>query len=834
MVDRQQGMVPPAMTEHPTSKTLADFGYGLLDGEVHLQVEEHLCHCEECQAYVADLPVDRFTQLFRSVAASPFKSITKQPAGYEILGELGRGGMGVVYRARDRQLNRLVALKKIKNGSLAKREEQQRFLREAEIIARLVHPGIVQIYEVGEETSEDGLPVPFFAMELVEGESLAQRLERGTLDEKSAATLIETLATTIQAAHTQGVLHRDLKPANVLLSTSDSAFKTVKIADFGLAKLMEAESQSAMSVGGAIIGTPGYMAPEQIRGDAQALGPVTDVFTLGAMLYECLTGQTPYPKGSTLTALEAVFQHDPKPLRHWQPGVSKELEAICLKCLQQEPTKRYQSALALADDLARWRRHEPILARPATPMERTTKWIRRHPWPASLIGLVALMVVGVITGLSIFAYQQQQAIVHIEKEKNRADANYRSARHTINQMLSRVTEMKAKNQEGVREFHSKQLKDVLAFHENALKDVDADQPQVQLDTAQTLTEVATLQSTLGRHADAETSLRRAIALLDRRTDRSEDILATYQVAWNKLGSVQLSLGKTEDAVESYLHSQDLANKLMQDHPEKVAYRYDVAWNHHNLGAAYSALKKIPEAEEEFRQAVKMRQALLEQNSSNDDLRRYLSESQVNLALILHQRGNRTGSEQVYAQAEKTMRQLVHDLPESLEFTTSLAALLLNQGNVVLELGRIEEALECYREGLRLVNDVLVKEPQLAFARQLQLPLNGACANLLDKSGRPAEAVPYWDEVVKAAGPQNRLYRCMRTVSLAGAKSIERFTSELDLLLAEKNLDGQELALLRNAIETATKKLDANETQGILGQKLKNHLHNIKARTGAGK
>lgn len=824
-------MALPLMSEHPASETLADFGNGLLDEEVHQQVEEHLRHCEECQTYVAQLPEDRFTKLFRSAASSTSPQQIKLQTGYELLGELGRGGMGVVYRARDRKLNRVVALKKIKNGSMANRQEQERFLREARIVARLVHPGIVQIHEVGEETSDDGLPIPFFVMELVEGESLAQRLEHGKLDEKEAASLIETLARTIHAAHLQGILHRDLKPANILLSTQDSSNRTdaAKIADFGLAKLIEAKGQSGLSLGGTLMGTPGYMAPEQIRGTVEALGPSTDVYALGAILYECLTSHTPYPKETSLAALEAVFQHDPTSVRRLQPGVSRELEAICLKCLQQEPDNRYASALALADDFARWLRHEPILARPATTTERAVKWMLRHPWPTALIGLVALMIAGTILGLSFFALKQHQAIARIEKERARADANYRSARQTISQMLSRIHEKRTKRQEGVREFHSKQLEDVLAFHENALKDVEADQPQVQFDTAHTLIEMATLQSTLGRHGDAEASLQRAMSLLDRRNDATEDVLAARLLAWNKLGSVQLALGRIDDAISSYQHSLALAKQLSNDHPNKLDYQYDIAWSHHNLGAAYLALKKFPLAEHEFVQAVQRRQTALKDRPNQHDLRRYLAESQVNLAVVLHQCNRRKDAEMQYAEAEQSMRQLVKDLPENLEYSASLAALLLNKGNVVMELGRIDEALRCYQDGLAMVHSVLKKEPLLDFARQLLLPFNGACANLLDKTGRASEAIPYWDEVVKLAAPHNRLYRCMRLCSLASARMTNTFVMELDQLLREKDSSNQEVSLLLTAVETATSTFASVKEQVDTGQRLNKARDEIKLR-----
>ena len=792
-------------TDHPTSQTLADFGHGLLDSSLHRQLEEHLNQCDVCQRYLEELPGDGFAQHFRNEAPGMASSIS--PArGYEILSELGRGGMGVVYQARDRRLNRLVALKKIKNGSLANREEQERFLREATLAARLVHPGIVQVYEVGEETSDDGLPIPYFAMELVEGESLAERLERGRLSEKEAMTLVETLARTIHAAHQQGVLHRDLKPANILISRHVADLGTPKIADFGLAKLLrsygQTTSSACLSVGGVMMGTPGYMAPEQIRGVVLELDATTDVYALGAILYECLTGQTPYPKESSWSALEAVLKHDPVPPGIARPGLSAELEAICLQCLEQEPRRRYASALALADDLQRLARHEPIHARPASTTQRSIKWVRRHPWPTALLGLLILMAIGVIVGLSVHTLRLQHAIVRIEAAKARADTNYRQARLTIQNMLSRINEMKAYQHEGARQLHSKQLEDALAFNEKALQDVDADQPVVQLDTAQTLTEVATLQTTLSRHADAESSLHRALGLLDKLEGSSKEKLTTQMAAWNKLGSVQLSLGKQQLAVESYQQSQQIVKQLLLSEPDNVILKHDLAWSLHNLGAAYVGLQQREQAQEAFQLAVSLRQSLLEQDAENNQLQAMLAESQINLAMMLHQRGKRTEATRYYSQAEDTLRQLVQRVPDVLEYGVSLAALYLNKGNALGEQGKVIEALQSYREGLRLVKETLKKEPLLDRAKQLLLPLHGAAASLLDQTGRSAEALVDWEQVIALAGPQPRHYRCMRCVSLAKAKQTPILLKELEQLLSDQPLSELELWYLQSAVEAA--------------------------------
>ena len=259
--------------------------------------------------------------------------------GYDILEELGRGGMGVVYKARHKKLNRLVALKMILAGSHAGAAELVRFQVEAEAIARLQHPNIVQVHEVGEHEGK-----PFFSLEFCGGGSLAQKLEGTPLPARSAAALVETLARAMQAAHDQSIIHRDLKPGNVLLQsvasrvdtslTPDHWAQTPKITDFGLAKKLDEAGQTQS---GAVIGTPSYMAPEQARGDSREAGPAVDVYALGAILYELLTGRPPFKAATSLDTLWQVLNQEPVPPSRFQPGVAADLETICLKCLQKAP-----------------------------------------------------------------------------------------------------------------------------------------------------------------------------------------------------------------------------------------------------------------------------------------------------------------------------------------------------------------------------------------------------------------------------------------------------------------------------------------------------------------
>ncbi len=259
--------------------------------------------------------------------------------GYEIIAELGRGGMGVVYKARQTALNRFVALKMVLHGGHASSTELDRFLAEGETVAQLQHPHIVQIHEIGQQAG-----LPFFCLEYVEGGTLSQRLAAGPLPPRESAHLTETLARAMAYAHGRGLIHRDLKPSNVLLAADG----TPKITDFGLAK--RATGGGHLTATGAILGTPSYMAPEQAEAKKD-VGPLADVYALGAILYEMVTGRPPFQAPTTLDTIMQVLTQEPVPPSRLQPGLPADLETICLKCLQKEPPKRDASAEALADDL---------------------------------------------------------------------------------------------------------------------------------------------------------------------------------------------------------------------------------------------------------------------------------------------------------------------------------------------------------------------------------------------------------------------------------------------------------------------------------------------------
>jgi serine/threonine protein kinase len=299
---------------------------------------------------------------------------------YELLEEIGRGGQGVVYRARQKSLNRTVALKVIGLGHWATQAHLKRFRLEAEAAASLEHPGIVPIHEVGER---DGSC--YFSMKFIEGGQLDEVVRREPMPIRRAAELIAKVARTIHYAHERGILHRDIKPGNILLDAKGEPHLT----DFGLARLVETESTVTRTM--EVLGTPSYMAPEQAVGNNAAVSSITDIYGLGAVLYQLLTGHPPFAGGTTFETVRLVLNTNPRQPRLWNPKIDRDLSTICLKCLEKGPKRRYSSALALAEDLERWLKHEPIRARRTGLVTRGRKWVRRDPTSALLAAsLVAL------------------------------------------------------------------------------------------------------------------------------------------------------------------------------------------------------------------------------------------------------------------------------------------------------------------------------------------------------------------------------------------------------------------------------------------------------------
>ncbi|PYL69350.1 MAG: hypothetical protein DMF28_03635, partial [Verrucomicrobia bacterium] len=391
---------------------------------------------------------DPSTPLRTSLASSP---MLMDFGDYELLEQIGRGGQGVVFRARQKSLNRTVALKVINLGQWASKAHLKRFRLEAEAAARLEHPGIVPIHDVGER---DGSC--YFSMKFIEGGQLDEVVKRTPMPIRRAVELIAKVARTVHYAHEHGILHRDIKPGNILLDAEAEPHLT----DFGLARLVESESSVTQTLD--VLGTPSYMAPEQAVGNNAAVSSATDVYGLGAVLYQLLTGQPPFAGGTTYETIKLLLDTEPRQPRSLNSKIDSDLSTICLKCLEKDPKRRYSSALALAEDLERWLKHKPIQARRAGVFARGRKWVRRNPsisiMAAMLLALAAPLAViiwksefvrqPVTTGIAVLPFENLG-----EQKENAAFAD--GMQDDILTKLAKIADLKVISRTSVMDYHGK-------------------------------------------------------------------------------------------------------------------------------------------------------------------------------------------------------------------------------------------------------------------------------------------------------------------------------------------------------------------------------------------
>ncbi len=449
--------------------------------------------------------------------------------GYDFISVIGRGGMGVVYKARHRKLGRVVAIKTVTELEAAQPHQLGRFLDEAQASARLQHPNIVTVHEVGEH---DGRP--YFALEFVDGADLKKRLDGKPIAPKQAAELVETIARAVHAAHQAGIVHRDLKPSNILLSSAG----VPKVADFGLAKLLGSDSGRTES--GQVVGTPSYMAPEQAEGRSKQVGPAADVYALGAILYEALAGRPPFLGDTQIETLRLVCSTDPVSLKQLRPDLPRDLETICLKCLEKDPRRRYATAADLADELRRCLECRPIVARPASVPERAVRWCRRNPWVAASLLLLLL-------GTSVSTWQAIRATMaerRAKKERDRAESEMQIAK-AVEQFLNKdlLAQAGAEIQAGPATPPDRDLKVREALDRAAAKIAArfANRPIIEASIRETIGEA---YFSLGLYPQALEHLERARTL--RRSELGEDHPDTLDTQL-VIGTVYLKNGKVAES-----------------------------------------------------------------------------------------------------------------------------------------------------------------------------------------------------------------------------------------------------------------------------------------------
>jgi tetratricopeptide (TPR) repeat protein/tRNA A-37 threonylcarbamoyl transferase component Bud32 len=606
--------------------------------------------------------------------------------GYELLGELGRGGMGVVYKARQASLNRIVALKMLLGGAYADPEQHRRLQIEAEAVARLRHPNIVQIFEVGEY---DGRP--YLVLEYVEGGSLDAQLHGTPQNPRVAAALTETLARAVHAAHQQGVVHRDLKPANVLLQIDQqqSAIGNLqsaipKVSDFGLAKQLDAGPGRTPSE--AIVGTPSYMAPEQASGKTRLVGPAADVYALGAILYEMLTGRPPFRGETPLDTLQQVVVDDPVPPRDLQPKVPTDLATVCLKCLQKDPNRRYGSAGELADDLHHFLAGEPIKARPVGPAARFYRWCRRKP---ALAGLLALLVVGT----AVSTWQAVRATL-AERERDRqrlaAEEEADNARAVLDFLNESVLgQASAYKQAGSGAAPDPDLKVRTALDRAAagLGGRFDGRPRVE---AAVRTALGSAYFDVGAFEAARTQLEEAVRL-DRDT-RGEDHPDTLK-ATTLLARACLGQGKYDEAEAFFTRARDgYVRRYGEEQPETLIARS-------NLATAAHARGDLDRAEAIYLEVLEKQRRT--RGEEHPDTLATIG----NLALLYKTRGKYGEAEQLLTgNVEAYRKAFGEEHPDTLHARRDLAATYQEEGQNEKALPLLRDAFEATRRAFGDEND----------------------------------------------------------------------------------------------------------------------------------
>ena len=703
--------------------------------------------------------------------------------GHETLSRIGHGGMGIVYKARDQKLGRVVAIKTIAGGLGASRAQVGRFRAEAEAVARLKHPNVIPIYAIGEHEGR-----PYFSLEYADGGSLAQRLNLAPIAAAAAAGLIEAIALAVHAAHGARIVHRDLKPSNVLLSAEGIP----KVSDFGVAKLLD--SDSARTLSGEALGTPSYMAPEQADGHSKEVRPAADIYALGAILYQSLTGRPPFLGESAIETLRLVVSTDVVPPRRLRPDVPPDLETICLKCLEKSQAHRYATALELADDLGRVQRGLPIQARRIGAVRRSIKWATRHP---SLTGLAAsvLLALSAVIGLTYrYNVRLRDEIGRTQAKSAEARHNYQQARSTIITMLGRLDDRRFAGSPRLLDLRRDQQHDALAFYDRILGQVESNDPLVRFDTAIALAGASALQHALGQTDKAETSILRAIGLTEKL--RSEDPRDLGHVRLQidcllKLCSYLNHLRQRDRAIAAGRAALELAERVIQSRPDDVECQEELALCHHNLGTALSSAERWLEADHHFQKAIEVRERIDPEELPGVTWR--LAQSLTNRGVGHWQADAYARAEADFRRAESVLLSIATDLREpDRGYAFAIGHVNVNWGGMLHLLGRWDEAIARADAGLRPIESYLLIEPSDREVREICLKLHGNRAYALSGKKRHRDAACDWERVVelspKPVSP-NHLIRL--ALELLRAGEMPRAKAQARLLKPAAGISGED-------------------------------------------
>jgi serine/threonine protein kinase len=633
-------------------------------------------------------------------------AIGKKFGDYKLLSVIARGGMGVVYKAQQRKLNRICAVKMILAGQFADQMDVDRFYAEAEAAANLRHPNIVGIYEIGEAEGQH-----FFSMEYIEGQSLNALARENPLPPERAAEYTKTIAEAMQFAHERGILHRDLKPSNVLLDGKDQPL----ITDFGLAKRVEGGSQLTMT--GMVVGTPSYMPPEQARGDTDNIGTAADIYSTGAILYELLTGLPPFRGSTPYETIRRVLEAEPTSPRVLNPSVPRDLETICLKTLQKDPAFRYASEQDLADELGRFLAGEPILARPISPFNRAWRWCRRNPVVASLsVAALTFLIVALVA--STVGYIKTSAAL---KE---SDESFRQARAAVDELFTSVSEDTLLNQPGMQPLRKDLLRRALNYYEKFLEQ-RGDDVTVRDEMAGTFFRVGLITEVLESPRDALPWYDKAFAFQSEQLQHApNDPLALKSLGdiWNAIGRVHHNSGESSLALKAYTKGADIREQLVEMQPgESESLRL---WTNSlmNLAIIEREQGNTEAARAIMEKAQTRREQQLAGGDSDVKLRRDYAKGFYNLGVLETAAANLQSAESSFGKARDEFIRLLEDEPQDLDNQLNLATchrLIADIRSSLLGTAAAEDvaeklklALDSYQEAEKLLKRLSLRNPDV--------------------------------------------------------------------------------------------------------------------------
>jgi tetratricopeptide (TPR) repeat protein len=687
-------------------------------------------------------------------------------AGCEVLEVLGRGGMGVVYRAWQPGLNRVVALKMILAGAHASPAATARFRAEAEAVARLQHANIVQVFRLDEH---DGLPC--LVLEYVPGGTLAHGLDGTPLPPRRAAETAEILARAMHYAHGQGVVHRDLKPANVLLAADG----TPRIADFGLAKLLEG-AREALTRTGEVLGTPSYMAPEQAGGPAR-VGPAADVYALGAILYEMLTGRPPFRAETAQETLRQVVAEEPVPPGRLRPRLSRDLETICLRCLEKAPVKRYASAGDLADDLRRYLDGRPIRARRVGPVGRLARWAGRRPAVAALTAAVALLAAAGVVGLVLSSRNDRRLRLQAEARRVEAEENLSQARQVVDEMYTKVA-AELEDRAGMDAYQRTLLEKALRFYRTfALRRSGA--PEVRHEAGEAGLRVGDIAIKLGRVGEGVAAYRDAVGLLEPLAGEFPEVpryRETLARVLYRAGQMARNTSRTAEAESTLRRAVAILERLAAEAPEVAGYRAHLVAAHGNLGATLFQTGRLAEAEEEYRKARDLNEMLVREEPRVALHRSALGIAYINLSAIALRTGQWDEARSDLQRAVAEYEKLAAYETKRADYPFDLAEAFLTAGLVACETGRWGESLVAYRRAESLYAGLVAEHPDVSPYRKGLAKVRLGLGELHRKTGRTDEAeaslrqaVSLWEKLVadepEVAENRSTLAACLNDLGL---------------------------------------------------------------------